>query len=122
MNGSDLDGTFKLYFFDGHPKSVNCYAADYEDDYCGDVVTTTRKPSTTVAPTTTPVPCKTPAEICAEKGDGLQKVCDCYHYTQCWGGGAFNSGKLPCTEGLIWNSVARVCDLKSSVRVCKECD
>merc|ERR1711892_359956 len=64
MNGADLDGTFKLFFFNGHPKSVNCYAADYEDDYCGDFVTTTRRPSTRTSPrpTTTTPTCQTPAE------------------------------------------------------------
>ena len=138
LSADDILGKFKLYFFEGHPDNVDCYADDYRENYCGDVVTTTLPILTTTQSTTLPPPttsksttkatttsapeCKTPAEICAELGDGLQKVCDCYHYTQCWGGGKYNSGKQPCNEGLIWNSVARVCDWPASVKLCKECD
>ena len=134
----DLMDNFKLFFFEGHPEDVNCYADDYRDNYCGEVVTTTKPtltttqttsntPSTTTTTTasTTPKPtpkCKTAAEICAELGDGIQKVCDCYHYTQCWGGGKFTTGKTPCQKGLIWNSVYKVCDWPASVKNCAECD
>ena len=132
MKSDDLLGNFKLYFFDGHPENVDCYADDYRENYCGEVVTTTKPilttsttttTTTTASTTTKPTPaCKTPAQICLENGDGHFKVCDCYHYVQCWNGGKNASEKRKCPAGTIWNSVIQVCDWEVNVKNCAECD
>ena len=152
LTANDLLGKFKLYFFEGHPDNLDCYADDYNENYCGGFTTTkpvftTRSPpttqrTTTRSPTTRPTTrrtttrttttttttsttpaCKTPDEICAESGDGFYKVCDCYHWTQCYQGGQYNTGKNKCGPGLIWNSVIRMCDWETNVRNhCPECD
>lgn len=116
--------------FGSHYGTVECTPKSTTQPSTGTTRRTTKATTqattkATTKATTTKEPDSCPSsleELCLQRGDGHWKFCDCYTYTQCWGGGKHHTGKLKCPEGTIWDSSIKNCNWKIYVKECSQCN